>query len=90
MTRSMKLKGIDVPVEFMAMLDAQVRLFEGDYSFTELLHMDIPLKRSLVLGRLANLERSQRKLEESGQVDQFSKKDAGIQTLGKQLGGLLG
>lgn len=82
----MKRKGIDIPVEFAAMLDAQLRLFDKDYSFTELMQMDIPFKKSLVLGRLANLERSRRRYEESKEVDQFSKNDIGLGSLGNTLG----
>lgn len=85
----MKRKGIDIPVEFTAMLDAQVRLFGGDYSFTELMKMDIPFNKSLVLGRLSNMERSRKKLEERNEIDQFSKPDAGMLSLGNKLGGFI-
>ena len=59
----------------MALIDSQVRLFNGDYSLTELLQMDIPFKKSLVLERIANLERSREKFEKRKELDAFSNKD---------------
>jgi len=59
----------------MALIDSQVRLFNGDYSLTELLQMDIPFKKSLVLARIANLERSREKFEKRKELDAFSNKD---------------
>ena len=66
----MAKKNIDINLELMAMIDSQVRLFEGDYSPEILLHMDIPSKKALVTARLLNLSRSRARLEEAGVVDQ--------------------
>jgi hypothetical protein len=68
-------QNIDIPVEIMQKIDSTVRLFEGDYSLTELGHMDIPYQRSLVEARLSNMERSRKLLETQGRIDAFSRKD---------------
>lgn len=69
----MAKKNIDISVELLAMIDSQVKLFEGDYSAELVYHMDIPFKRSLVQARLSNLEMSRRRLEEKKELDAFSK-----------------
>jgi hypothetical protein len=87
----MAKKNIDINLELMAMIDSQVRLFEGDYSPEILLHMDIPSKKALVTARLLNLSRSRARLEEAGVVDQFTKNDVSLQMMrGGGKGGLLG
>lgn len=87
----MAKKNIDINVELMAMIDSQVRLFEGDYSAQILLQMDIPSKKALITGRLLNLSRSRARLEKTGVVDQFTKDDMSLQALTRGAGhGLLG
>jgi hypothetical protein len=68
-------RNIDVPVEILQKIDSTVRLFEGDYSLTDIVHSDIPLLRALVEARLANIEKSRKILETTGKVDAFSRKD---------------
>jgi hypothetical protein len=75
-------QNIDIPVEILQKIDSTIRLFEGDYSGSELVHLDIPLLKSLVEARLANMEKSRKILETQGKVDAFTKRDyqAGILT----------
>jgi hypothetical protein len=55
----------------MKKLDAILRLFDGDISLTELVHMDLPAQRALVQSRIDNLNESQEKLK-NGIVDSYS------------------
>jgi hypothetical protein len=55
----------------MRKLDAMLRLFDGDISLTELVHMDLPSQRALVQSRIDNLKESQEKLK-NGIVDSYS------------------
>lgn len=86
----MAKKNIDVAIDLMAMLDSQVKLFEGDYTAQDLFHMDIPLKRSLVHARLSNVEMSNRRLAERNEVDAFSKGQVEQSTGAANLLGKLG
>lgn len=62
--------------------DSTVRLFDGDYSYSELARMDTPMLKSLIEARLANIDKSKQILEREGKVDAFSKKDFNSGLLG--------
>lgn len=63
----------DVSIQMAASMDMTIRFFEGDYSATELLTMDLPKLKALIQGRMANLARSRKKLEDEGKADAFAK-----------------
>jgi hypothetical protein len=65
----------------MKKIDAMLRLFDGDVSLTELVHMDLPSQRALVQSRIDNLRESQEKLKK-GIIDSFS--------ISNRYGGALG
>ena len=77
---------VDIPIEILQKFDSTVRLFDGDYSYTELGSMDIPLLKAMVEARLANLDRSKHLLDTQGKIDAFSKRDYNAGLLGKPPG----
>ncbi len=72
MTGEMAKENIDISIPLLAMIDSQVKLFEGEYSPELLFNMDIPLKKALVKARLANIKESQERLKSKQQLDEFS------------------
>jgi hypothetical protein len=61
----------DMPIMQVKKLDAMLRLFDGDVSLTELVHMDLPSQRAWVHSRIDNLRESQEKYKK-GIIDSFS------------------
>lgn len=51
-----------------------VRLFDGDISLTEILHMDLPMTRAWVEARLKRLQESQKNYEKNGIIDSYSRR----------------
>lgn len=58
----MNSKNIDVSVDTMAMLDSIVEFFDGKYNSDTILNMDIPLLKSLLLGRADNIKKATEKM----------------------------
>jgi hypothetical protein len=61
----------------MKRLDATLRLFDGDITLTELVHMDLPSQRALIQSRIDNLKESQENFE-NGKLDSYSRRYASI------------
>jgi hypothetical protein len=61
----------------MKRLDATLRLFDGDITLTELVHMDLPSQRALIQSRIDNLKESQENYE-NGKIDSYSRRYATI------------
>jgi hypothetical protein len=61
----------------MKRLDATLRLFDGDVTLTELVHMDLPSQRALIQSRIDNLKESQENFE-NGKIDSYSRRYASI------------
>jgi hypothetical protein len=61
----------------MKRLDATLRLFDGDISLTELVHMDLPSQRALIQSRIDNLKESQENFE-NGKLDSYSRRYASV------------
>jgi hypothetical protein len=61
----------------MKRLDATLRLFDGDVSLTELVHMDLPSQRALIQSRIDNLKESQENFE-NGKLDSYSRRYASV------------
>jgi hypothetical protein len=61
----------------MRRLDATLRLFDGDITLTELVHMDLPIQRALIQGRIDNLKESQENFED-GKLDSYSRRYASV------------
>lgn len=56
-------------------LDGMVRLFDGDYTASEVLAMDIPSNRVMIAARLQALKESQEKYK-NGVIDAYSRRYA--------------
>ena len=56
-------------------MDGMIRLFDGDYTASEVLSMDIPSQRVMIAARLQALKESQEKYK-SGIVDAYSRRYA--------------
>lgn len=56
-------------------IDGMVRLFDGDYTASEILSMDIPSTRSMISARLKALKESQDKYQ-NGIIDAYSRRYA--------------
>jgi hypothetical protein len=61
----------------MKRLDAILRLFDGDVSLTELVHMDLPSQRALIQSRIDNLKESHENFE-NGKLDSYSRRYANV------------
>jgi hypothetical protein len=61
----------------MKKIDATLRLFDGDITLTELVHMDLPSQRALIQSRIDNLKESQENFE-NGKLDSYSRRYASI------------
>jgi hypothetical protein len=61
----------------MKRLDATLRLFDGDITLTELVHMDLPSQRALIQSRIDNLKESQENYE-NGKLDSYSRRYANV------------
>jgi hypothetical protein len=67
----------DVSLVNMKRLDAILRLFDGDVSLTELVHMDLPSQRALIQSRIDNLKESHENYE-NGKIDSYSRRYANV------------
>ena len=60
-------------------IDGMIRLFDGDYTPSEILSMDIPSQRVMVKARLEALKRSQENYN-NGVLDAYSRRYANVMT----------
>lgn len=67
----------DISLMSMKRLDATLRLFDGDVTLTELVHMDLPSQRALIKSRVDNLKESQENFE-NGKLDSYSRRYASV------------
>jgi len=67
----MKEGNTDVRYAFSSMIDSVGELFGGRLSFDDIMHMDLPMMRSLVRARLENLENRNRKSREMAELEKL-------------------
>lgn len=71
----MRTKNTDIPLEIASLIDSQMRLFDGDVTLGEIMNLDIPLKKSLMMARLTNLKKSRERFEKHGEIDSYTRKE---------------